>query len=348
MAPRRLRRSPALSRQRGLSLIELMVAMVLSLVMLIALASLYFNTWRAHSEFTNSGEQMENGRYVLDMVSREVELAGFFGPSGLSRSAVPASPNLCATTPDTLGFSGSPVTMPIGLQGFAAGTAASCLPNVLPTSEIVVVRRVATTPTAAPVNGTAYLQSSFCATDTAPLVFSGTASAFKLLTKACNPAVPAEVRQAVVRIFYLSGCDQCSGNGDGMPTLKMAELVNGTFQVQPVANGIEDMHLVYGVDLDNNGSPDCYVDDPGADNSKVCPTVATYDWSVPLTNWRNVTAARIQVLARTSRQTADWFDQRTYDVGRAQPDGPFKDRYKRHVYAQLARIANVAGPRESQ
>lgn len=70
--------------------------------------------------------------------------------------------------------------------------------------------------------------------------------------------------------------------------------------------------------------------------------------TTPPANWRNVTAVRIQVLARTVKPSAGWTDQRTYDVGRVQPDGPYNDGYKRHVYAQLARIANVAGPRESQ
>lgn len=347
-----VRRTPRhhtrLGAQQGVSLVELMISMTLSLVLLIALATLYFNTSRAHNDFSNSGEQMENGRYALDMMSREIELAGFFGPSSLARSAVASSPDLCATSADALGFSASPVTMPVGLLAFAPGTVAPCLPNLLPTSEIVAIRRVGTTPTNAAVAGTAYLQTSFCASDSASLAFGASAPAFTLRTKACNNALPAELRPAVVTIFYLAGCDKCTGNGDGLPTLKMAELVNGAFRVQPLANGIEDMHLSYGVDLDNNGAPDCYVDDPGVDNSALCTGVPTYDWTTALANWRNVTAVRIQVLARTVKPSAGWTDQRTYDVGRVQPDGPYNDGYKRHVYAQLARIANVAGPRESQ
>lgn len=348
MARQRVTRGRPLARQRGLSLVELMVAMTLTLLLLTAMAALYFQTSRTRNAFVESGEQMENGRYALDIMSREIELAGFFGPSSVARGAVVASPDLCAADPAALGFSASPVTVPLGVQGFAPGTVAPCLPNLLPGSEIVAVRRVSTTAAGAATVGTPYLQASYCADDAQPVVFGASAPAFTLRTKACDSTAPAELRAAVVRVFYLAGCDQCSGNGDGRPTLKMAELVNGAFQVHAVANGIEDMHLAYGVDLDGNGAPDCYVDDPGANNAAACPSVPTYDWSVPLTNWRNVTAVRTQLLARTASVTGGWTDQRRYDLGRAEPSGPFRDGYKRHVYAQLARVINVAASRESQ
>ncbi|MGO4304471.1 PilW family protein [Cupriavidus sp. RAF12] len=340
------RTPPRLVRQHGFSLVELMVGITLSLLLLTALASLYMSTTRTRAEFSNSAEQMENGRYLLDTLGREIELAGFFGASGLAKSAIPSSPDLCATDAAALGFSGSPVTMPLGVQGFPPGTVAPCLTDLLPTSEIVVVRRVSTTPAAAVSLGQSYLQASYCADDTASLVFGASAPAFTLRTKTCNAAVPAELRQAVVRIFYLAGCDQCTGTGDGVPTLKMAELSGGAFQVSAIAQGIQDMHLVYGVDMDNNGSPDCYVGDPGVNNAAACTAVAGYDWSTALANWQNVTAVRINVLARTSRMSTGWKDSRSYDLGRAQPSGPFNDGYKRHVYAQVARLVNVAGPRE--
>jgi type IV pilus assembly protein PilW len=287
---------------------------------------------------------MENGRYVLDTMSREIELAGFFGLNNLRGTATPAGPNLCATDPSTLGFSASPVTLPVAVQGYQPGTVAPCLPNLLSTSEILVVRRVSTTPAGATLTpGTGYLQASSCGNDAVSMVFGASATQFTLQTKACNPSTTSELRQAVVRIYYLAGCDQCSGSGDGVPTLKLAELVGGAFQVQSVATGIQDMHLSYGVDQDANGSPDCYVADASVNNAGTCTNVAGYDWGVPLNNWANVTAVRIQLLARTDRTSTGWVDKRTYDLGRAQLLGPYQDGYKRHIYTQVARIANVAG-----
>ncbi|MFJ1252334.1 PilW family protein [Cupriavidus sp. CuC1] len=333
-------------RQRGISLIELMVGLTLGLLLLTALGSLYFSTTQSRSEFSNSAEQVENGRYVVDTVGREIELAGFFGAASVASGATVASPALCATTPGALGFVSAPATVPLGLQGYAPGTVAPCLPNLAPTSEIVVIRRVSTTPAAVATTGQSYIQVSFCSSDATPFVFDASAPAFTMRTKACDPAVAAELRPAVVRIFYLAACDVCSGAGDGLPTLKMAELSSGAFQVNSVAQDIQDMHLSYGVDLDNNGSADCYVSDPGVNNSAICTSVPAYDWTTALTNWQNVTSVRINVLARTRRASLGWTDSRTYDLGRATVSGPFNDGFKRHVYARVARLVNVAGRRE--
>lgn len=336
----------ARGRERGFSLVELMVGITLGLLLLLVLGNLYLSTVRSRNEFTNSAEQMENGRYVLDMLGQEIELAGFFGPSNIAKSAAASAPAACNVNAVSLGFVGSPATVPLGLQAFAPGTVAACLPNLSAGSEIVVIRRVSTTPSAAVVAGHPYLQASYCPNDPTPFVFGTDATAFSMRTKACDATVPSELREAVVRVFYLAACDTCTGGGDGVPTLKMASLSGGVFEVNSIAQGIEDMHLTYGVDLDNNGSADCYVSDPGANNAAACAGVPGYDWSNALTNWRNVTSARISVLARTQRTSMGWTDNRTYDLGRAQPSGPFNDGYKRHVYAQVARIANAAGPRE--
>jgi len=324
-----------------------MVGMTLGLLLLVVLGNLYLTTTRSRTEFSNSADQMENGRYALEVLGSEIELAGFFGLAGATKAATVTSPAICAMTPDTIGFATSPATVPLGIQGYAAGTTATCLPNLASTSEILVVRRVSTTPSTTVANGQAYLQASFCPSDATSFAFGASAPLLNLHTKACDPAVPAELRQAVVRIFYLATCDICSGNGDGVPTLKMAELSNGDFQVNSMAQGIQDMHLSYGVDLDNNGSADCYVSDPGIDNSATCTSVTTYNWKTnPITNWQNVTTVRINVLTRTLKPSLGWTDSRTYDLGRGNSSGPFNDAYKRHIYAKVARLANVAGPRE--
>jgi type IV pilus assembly protein PilW len=346
MSPLRLS-ARRLRRQRGISLIELMIGMTIGLVLLTALASLYYANSLSRTEFVKSAEQVENGRYALDQIRREVELAGFFGAGSIARGATVAEPALCAADPAALGFSAAGLTVPLALTGYGPGVAAACLPDLAATSEVLVVRRVSTTPVAAPTPGVPYLQVSACPQDTNSFVFDASAAAaFGLRTKACDSAQPAALRQAVVRVFYLAGCDRCSNGGDGIPTLKMAELVGGAFQSRSVAQGVQDMHLQYGVDLDSNGSADCYVADPGANNAAACATVPGYDWTNALANWRNVTTVRVNLLARTLKPSGGQSDNRTYDVGRAAASGPFNDGFKRHVYAQVARLVNVAGLRE--
>lgn len=338
-----------LRRQRGISLIELMVGMTLGLLLLTALVSLYSSTTQSRTQLSNSATQIENGRYALDIIGQEIGLAGFLGDLNLLGASAISTPDVCAGTP---GFVNSPATVPVAIYGYALNNTnpATCLPNRLSGSEILVVRRVSTTavtPSAMAV-GQAYLQDSFCTTDTVPFVFSSTAADFTLHDKTCGQA--AQLRQVSVRAFYIATCDVCSGNGDGIPTLKMAEFSSGAMQPPTsIAQGVQDVHFAYGVDVDNNGSPDCYVADPGTDNSAVCNNVGGYNWNTSAaTNWSNVTAVRINVLARTLSAAPGWTDQRTYDLGRGtgSGSGPFNDGYKRHVYAEIARAANVAGPRE--
>ncbi|CBJ50196.1 MULTISPECIES: PilW family protein [Ralstonia solanacearum species complex] len=338
------RQRETLRWQRGMSLVELMIGMALGLLLLTALGSLYYSTTQSRAQLANSASQIENGRYVLDMISQELGLAGFLGASSLRSSATLSAPDVCAVATNALGFSSSPATVPVAVYGYAAGANAPCLSNLSASSEILVVRRVSTTSVTTATAGQAYMQASFCTSDSVPFVFSSTATDFTMHTKACTQS--AELRQVSVRVFYIATCDRCSNGGDGIPTLKMAELSGGAFQINSIAQGVQDMHFAYGVDMDSNGSADCYVSDPGVDNSAACTAVSGYSWATPLTNWGNVTAVRVNVLARTLNIAPGWSDTRTYDLGRGTVSGPFNDGYKRHVYAEVARLANVAGPRE--
>ena len=155
-----------------------------------------------------------------------------------------------------------------------------------------------------------------------------------------------------VRTYYLSSCDDCAAN-DGIPTLKVADLVNGAIQVTSLVEGIEDIHFDYGLDLvgsdgtsaTQDGTPDCYVSDPGALTTPGSCTQGTWASATP-NNWVNVASVRIHLLSRSVEASESWTDSRTYDLGRATRSGPFNDHYKRQVYTVVVAIHNVSGARE--
>jgi len=348
-----------------MSLIELMIAVAIGLALLAGLSSLYVSTSKARSEFNKTSEQVENGRFALQSITRGIEMAGFYGRSSLPvTTASYALPDPCATTPASMGFSTSPaLTVPLPVYGPALATTvpaclATTLPNMKTGAEVLTVSYVAGSTTATADGTNYYLQRSGCETDSVSMVYSNSTSAFTLHNKAavaggaCSASTKAELRQYVERTYYVATCDVCSG-GDTTPTLKMAEFVNGGIQVSSLVTGIEDVHYSYGMDLDNNGSPDCYVDNPSASAvPPACATAvaaATYPWTTSTTaNWANVTAVRISLLSRNLDNTASWTDTRTYDLGRAAPIPAFGDHYKRHVYSTVARIWNTGGMRENQ
>ena len=161
------------------------------------------------------------------------------------------------------------------------------------------------------------------------------------------------------RIYYLATCNDCgTTTNDHVPTLKVAEFVNGAYTVTPLVDGIQDLQFDYGIDMDSNGSPDCYVHDPNKEppdptqtSSTRCP-VAGYDWTDATNNWKNVVTVRVHVLARSTETSPGWTDTRTYQMGLPATgttlvtDGPYRDAYKRHVYTATARLYNIAGQRE--
>jgi type IV pilus assembly protein PilW len=347
MTPRTHRQPPSHARhQAGMSLIELMIAVAIGLALLAGLSSLYVSTSKARGEFNKTSEQVENGRFALQSIRRDIEMAGFYGRASLGGGVTYTLPDPCAI--GTPAFSSTTATpaVPVGVAGLPVGAAApTCLTNKVLNSEVLTVRYASGVPTSASsiTAGEYYVQLSACTTDATKLVYDTTKAKFVLQTRTCAGTL-AELRKYVVRSYYLASCDICGT--DSTPTLKVAEFLNGSVQVSSLVNGIQDVHYSYGVDIDGNGSPDCYVDNPAIDNSGTCP--AGYVFSPDTaTNWSNVTTVRVNLLSRNLDKTASWTDSRTYDLGHATVDGPYNDRYKRHVYSTVARIWNTGGLREN-
>lgn len=347
-------RGVAARREQGMSLIELMIGMLIGLALLAALGSLYIATSNARSEFNKTGEQIENGRYALESIVRDVEVAGFYGRASLGNGVTYTLPDPCATGQPAFSSTTATPAVPVGVAGLPVGAAApTCLTNMVPNSEVLTVRYASSTPTttAGMAAGEYYVQLSTCATDATQLVYDTTASNFVLhakpINKPCDGVTLAELRKYVVRSYYLASCDNCGTGGDSTPTLKVAEFLNGSIQVSSLVNGIQDVHYSYGVDTDGNGSPDCYVDNPAIDNHTACGNASSF-WTNATTNWSNVTAVRVTLLSRNLAPTAGWTDTRTYTLnGRAAQGSPYNDGYKRHVYAALARVWNMGGMREN-
>src|SRR5687767_8053780 len=67
------------STQRGLSLIELMVSVVIGLLILAALTTLFVTQSQTRLELDKQNRMIDNGRYALDLLSENLRMAGFYG-----------------------------------------------------------------------------------------------------------------------------------------------------------------------------------------------------------------------------------------------------------------------------
>jgi type IV pilus assembly protein PilW len=63
----------------GFSLIELMVALTVGLLITAGLTTLYVNTSGSYSELEKTSRQLEDGRYAMQILSDEIQHAGFYG-----------------------------------------------------------------------------------------------------------------------------------------------------------------------------------------------------------------------------------------------------------------------------
>jgi len=330
----------------GLSLVELMVAITIGLLVLLAMTALLSQQNRAREELGKSAAQNENGRYALSLLQKELQHAGYYGQFDGTGPAPGALPDPCATGAVAIGEA-----MGFPVQGYDSPGAvpaplSACLAdaNHVDGTDILVVRRVSTAdPLSIELDDLedARLYAQTMPFD--PIVDRGPdETVFTLRQK--DPTVFAEVRPVVTHIYFVSPCDvfaapatTCTAAADGgtpIPTLKRLELgVDGAapaFVITPLVQGIEDLQIDYGVDTDGAGAP--------ATPFITAPTLA---------QWPNVMAIGVTLRARNIEPTQGHTDTKTYDMGvTAAAAGPFDDRFKRHVYSTIVRLNNPSGRRE--
>jgi hypothetical protein len=64
---------------RGLSLIELMIAIAIGMALIAALLALFVNVTRTNNEMTKMNRQIENGRFAIQLLQDDIVHAGYWG-----------------------------------------------------------------------------------------------------------------------------------------------------------------------------------------------------------------------------------------------------------------------------
>jgi type IV pilus assembly protein PilW len=157
------------------------------------------------------------------------------------------------------------------------------------------------------------------------------------------------LRRFHVHLYYVSTCNNCTGAGDGIPTLKVVELTPATTPCssavtascgsmsppRAIAEGIENLQFEYGVDSDDNGTPDTFT-----------------SGAVAAADWKKVVAVKAFLLARNVEPTPGYVDGKKYSLNSAGDEltdasgtaiTPFNDSFKRHVYTSTVMATNIAG-----
>jgi type IV pilus assembly protein PilW len=348
-------------RQRGFTLVELMIATTIGLLVLAGMTTMFVSNNNAQAEIERANRQIENGRYSIQLLADDARNAGFYGEFDPSVLTLPAAvPDPCSVS-----LADIKAALPLYLQGYdnVSGGELSCVKDVRAGTDIVVVRHASncvidTASCVVNSAGAPYFQASWC--DNPSELGSGNPSDFYALdsvvanltrhmrdcTQTAGSGTLAPVRYLQIHIYFIANNDRA---GDGIPTLKRVEVgnKNGVLSVNTVAlaEGVENLQMEYGLDTSKDGSPDVYTTDPAAYGG--CATAAC-----AVANWNSVVSAKINLLTRTTQADAGYTDNKSYVLG-AKADGSPNTisvtdlHYKRHVFKSTVVLPNPSGRRAS-
>lgn len=379
--------TPRTTRQGGFTLIELMVGMVLGLFILIALLALLANVSRGNSELAKTNRMIENGRLSIQLLQNDISHAGFWDGylpdfDDLTASAVPTTvpagvPDPCAdwstaTAAYKAEVLGVPVVAYQATGSFSrtstvtAPVCATALGHAVPATDVLVVRHAepcvqgtGSDECAAVSNGNVYFQASKCSTETATPYILEAATAgtgtYTLHKRDCTTV--ADIRRLASTIYHVKLVN-------GVPTLMMSRLANGSHPAsQALIENVEAFVVEFG--LDDKSDTGANVDftaavnwtgtgytspanrgDGNADSYVRC-TSATPCTAAQL---MNAVSVKLYVLVRAEEPTGGVTDNNTYELGTSTNKlsiGPASDGYRRQLFTQTIRLANVSGRRET-
>ena len=335
-------------RMAGLSLVETMVAITISLILMGGAITLFINNKVTYESTDNMSRLQENARFAIDFMIRDLRMAGYFGCNNAIdkvNSTIAGAGDLVDITSPLEGFDDSLAAWsPSGSNDVVADVGGGTFGDPLDNTDGVTIRRLSgnnVMVTASALNsldtpsahglaeddfgavedcgGADIFQVDAAAADSVDLV-ANTSREYFTNGDTTDPSNPRLAAFIAVR-YYI-------GTGTNGPSLFRQSVRNGGIEVQELIEGVESMHLLYGVDTDADNVPDTYVE---AGN-------ALLD-SVP--EWESVIAVRIAMLVRTLQEygpvtetdAADYvLNDFTFTAG--------GDRFKRRIFNTTVQLRN--------
>jgi len=316
-------------KQSGFSVVELMVAMLLSMTLGVAVVSVFVNNSHSFSQDENVSRMQDDARFALRELAFEISMAGNYGELHVPAIVTPDA-NLsigvdCGPAGEVNWMyrtveAGSGDTHSIVAIDNASNSdvvaAHSCFSSgeVLEGTDVVSIKRVAGAEAGALRSGGVYLRTN----GTVGLMFRAPFPGAPTIT-IDPPRADWEFRPS---IYYIRQFANTAG--DGIPTLcrKVLRGAGSNMTTECLATGIEDMQIEYGVDTNDDGHPNVYLP---------APTLA---------EMQGVVSARIFLLARTTDIDTRYENGKTYSISNA-PDYTPGDTFHRRVFSTSVTIQNI-------
>ena len=325
-------RAAGLPGQRGLSLVELLISMLLGLFLTSGMVSAYLESSRNFIFEEQAARMQENGRYASTLLKRELAMAGFFGGSlAMDTVAAQAVGTDCGDAGWALDGS-SPLDLVDNHQGQSTPVTRNavtlvCLDgaSIEPLTDVVAVKRTA---------GEASMRDG----TTAPGFTASTGEQWYLrqtnyrhsrwqklrpvdLYDAAGPAAPVTFWEASAKIFYIRRYSDSGVTPDGVPTLCAESLVGNHMSTRCLVEGVENLQVEFGIDTDGDG------------------VANRYDAAPDAVALAGAVSVKIYLLLRSLHEIAGYRNDKTYTLGRHRI-APGQDGFMRRVFTTTVQLRN--------
>ena len=316
-------------KQAGFSVVELMIAMLLSLALAVGVISVFVNNSYSFGQDDNIARMQDDARHALREIAFEISMAGHYADLHIPDTVTPDGGLTIGTDCGPAGEvnwmyrtteAGTGNTMSITAIDNASGadvvSAHSCFGanEVEPGTDVVAIRRVAGGATGALSANSVYLRTN----GTVGLLFKAPMPAAPSITV----AVPRADWQYRPSIYFIR--QFANTPGDGIPTLcrKALRGAGPNMTSECLATGIENLQIEYGIDTTEDGHSNLYMTNP------------------TLNDMQNVVAARIFLVARTTDIDTRYTNDKTYSVSNSADLVP-NDSFHRRVFSTSVSIQNI-------
>lgn len=243
-----------------MTLIETMVAMTISSVLILGSIQMYSQARSNYRTVESVARMQENLRFSIDILDEDLRLAGFWGKTSVGDSLegeetinVTCDANVVSNwvmqpdTPIEAIQQGTPFPNP-GCQGTDRRM----------DSDVLIVRHAEPDPnqTTVATPGVVQVQSN----GTLGMFFDNGAAP---LTASLN----GEIFDVTFSAYYVSDRSKYDATLPALPALRRLSLVGNRLEDQEIVPGVENLQVQFGLDTDDDGLIDRYVDGDNVDPS---------------------------------------------------------------------------------
>lgn len=316
-----------MQRFSGMSLVELLITMLLSLLLLGFILNIFLAMTTSSRQVRQLAQLQQNGQFLISLFHNELQNMGFWAGHTLAdmNTIVDANPAVpdgdCVSAETDSGSFPRPekLFIPVFAKTVSSGRQLNCIPNAIAGTELLQLKRAIGLKTAS----TELRQNRFyLESDWPKLRFVSQAST------ALQQNADYYPYQHVV--FYLQ---QQTVDGNNVPVLMRKRLIRAasgeaSISTDSVLDGVERLHFEFGIDSDGDGQLNYYL-----------PTnvMTTEQWQQQTLNIISVT---FYLLLRSNDEDRRYRNTQQYSLGHVTFIAP-GDHYRRLQLSSTVFFQNV-------